>query len=280
MGLAVVGAFPSLASWLPAAVDAQVVRGPMPQRHGNVDDLKPGALLVSSRSLGDPNFVRTVILLVHHDEDGAMGLVLNRQTDIPIGRVFESIEAAREHTAPVFIGGPVAQTGAQALVRSSSAIADGRRVTGEVYVLGSAEALTRRVSGAIDADRFRLYLGYAGWGPGQLEDEVDDDAWHIFEGDAGVVFDRDPDTLWLRQIRRADVQMVWAPPVAPARGRAWYRGGLLWSSKPSDVRRAAEDVAVDGVHDRLARFEGVGARLHVEDDIECEQFEDVVMQRS
>lgn len=216
MGLAVVGAFPSLASWLAAGVEAQGLRGPVPQRHGNVDDLKPGALLVAARSLGDPNFARTVILLVHHDEDGAMGLVLNRQTDIPIGRVFESIEAARDHTAPVFIGGPVAQTGAQALVRSSSTIADGRRVSDDVYVLGSREALTRRLTGAIDADRFRLYLGYAGWGAGQLEGEVDDDAWHILEANAGVVFDRDPDTLWLRQIRRTDVQMV-SVPEQPAR---------------------------------------------------------------
>jgi len=184
-------------------------------RHGSVHDLMPGALLVASRGLGDPNFFHTVILLVHHDADGAMGLVLNRRTDVPIGRIFESLEAARDHTAPVFMGGPVALTGAQALVRSSSAIADGRRLVGDVYVLGSREALTRRLAGAIDADRFRLYLGYAGWGPGQLEDEVDDDAWHIFEASAGIVFDADPGTLWLRQIRRTDVQMVSAP--APPR---------------------------------------------------------------
>lgn len=190
----------------PAALRTQILRNPLVDRFGDIADLKPGAILVASRELGDPNFVRTVILLVHYDEDGAMGLVVNRPTSIPLGRVFESIEGAVDHTIAVYMGGPVAPTSAQALVRSTSPLPDGRAVVGEVHILGSALALTRRVSGPIDEHRFRVYLGYSGWGPGQLEGEVQKGSWHIFEGDATIVFDRDPDTLWMRQIRRVDVQ--------------------------------------------------------------------------
>lgn len=205
-------------SWPFATADVQMPRALVPPRHGSVDDLRPGALLVAARSLGDPNFFRTVILIVHHEASGAMGLVLNRRTEIPIGSLFESLEAARDHTAPVFMGGPVMQTGAQALVRSSTAIADGRRVADDVHILSSREALMRRLTGTIDADRFRLYLGYAGWGPGQLEDEVGEDGWHIFEANTEVVFDRNPDTLWNRQIRRTDVQLAAAPAPFPVAG--------------------------------------------------------------
>ena len=204
------GAWPGVPAT--ATANAQSGFGPLPERYGEVADVRPGAILVASRALGDPNFVQTVILLVHHGEDGAMGLVLNRRTDIPLGAVFESIEGARDHSAPVFSGGPVVPTGAQALVRSSSPVADGRQVVGEVYVLGSALALTRRLSGPVDERRFRVYLGYAGWGPGQLEEEVRRRSWHIVDGEAAIVFDDDPDSLWQRQIRRANVQMASTRP--------------------------------------------------------------------
>jgi putative transcriptional regulator len=216
--LVVAALFATAATWpartLAEAVatrPAQVLRSPLAGRYGDVEDLKPGAMLVASRELSDPNFVRTVILLVlYNNDDGAMGLIVNRRTSVPLGRLFESVEGAGDHTALVYAGGPVSPTSAQALVRSASPVPDGRPVVGEVHVLGSALALTRRVSGPIDEHRLRVYLGYSGWSPGQLEGEVRRGSWHIFEGDASIVFDRDPDTLWTRQIRRVDVQRAGA----------------------------------------------------------------------
>ena len=181
-----------------------------PQR--NVQSPAPGSLLVASPGLGDPNFVHTVILLVRQSAEGTMGLVLNRRTEIPIGRVFESIEELRNLTAPVFAGGPVSPPTVQALVRSSGTIPDGTRVTDDVHVIGSAEALRRRLADGIEDDRFRLYLGYAGWGAGQLERELAAGGWHVLDAEAGVVFDREPDTLWRRVIRRTIVQSAAAGP--------------------------------------------------------------------
>lgn len=171
-------------------------------------DIGPGTLLVAVPGLPDPNFSETVVFVVHHTEDGTMGLVLNRRTDVTVGRLFESIDELRELTLPVFAGGPVARSSAQALVRSPRAIPDGRHIVGEVHIVNSAEALRRRLADEPGTDHFRLYLGYAGWAPGQLEAELDDGAWHVIEGDAAAVFDRDPDTLWRRVIRRTVVQTV------------------------------------------------------------------------
>lgn len=179
------------------------------QQRGGVGDLAPGALLVASRALDDPSFVETVILLLHHGEQGAMGLIVNRRTTVPIARVFESDETVSHQVEPVFVGGPVARTGVQVLVRSSSPIADGRSVWRDIHLIGSAEALRRRLSGPTDAERFRVYLGYAGWSPGQLEREVETRSWHVLPPDADIVFDRDPDTLWTRQIRRTGVIIAW-----------------------------------------------------------------------
>ena len=196
-------------------------------------DIGPGTLLVAVPGLPDPNFSETVVFIVHHTEDGTMGLVLNRRTDVTVGRLFESIDELRELTLPVFAGGPVARSSAQARVRTPPAlhhrppklreghklksaetlrppraIPDGRHIVGEVHIVNSAEALRRRLADEPGTDHFRLYLGYAGWAPGQLEAELDDGAWHVIEGDAAAVFDRDPDTLWRRVIRRTVVQTV------------------------------------------------------------------------
>src|SRR5690606_6056370 len=96
-------------------------------------DIGPGTLLVAVPGLPDPNFSETVVFIVHHTEDGTMGLVLDRRTDVTVGRLFESIDELRELTLPVFAGGPVARSSAQALVRSPRAIPDGRHIVGEVH---------------------------------------------------------------------------------------------------------------------------------------------------
>ncbi|ODS57067.1 MAG: hypothetical protein ABS36_06090 [Acidobacteria bacterium SCN 69-37] len=194
-----------------AGVSGTDARGPLPPRDGRIDDLRPGVLLVASRDLRDPNFIETVILLVLYGDDGAMGLVLNRETDVPVGRIFESGAGADDRSGRVFLGGPVAPSAVQALVRSAGVVTHGRRVLDDVHVVGSAEALRRRMDTGIDRDRFRIYLGYSGWGPGQLEREMARGGWHIVDADADLVFDREPATLWRRQIRRTDVLMASTP---------------------------------------------------------------------
>ncbi|MBK5297257.1 MAG: YqgE/AlgH family protein [Vicinamibacteria bacterium] len=181
---------------------------------GAVKELAAGKLLVAARGLPDPNFFETVILLAEHSGEGAMGLVVNRRTDVSIARLFPNLAQGQGRPSALYAGGPVAADGVVALLRSTAPRSDGRRVLDDLYMVANREGLQGLISQGADQSRFRVYLGYAGWGPGQLERETTQGAWHVFRADTGVVFDPDPDSLWQRQVRRTEDRMVLAPPVA------------------------------------------------------------------
>jgi putative transcriptional regulator len=172
-------------------------------------DLAVGRFLVASRDLGDPNFAQTVILLVHYgDDQGAVGLVINRRSDVPISRVFEDLKEAKGRTDPVYVGGPVDLNSVLALLKSSSKPDDATRVFGNVYLISNKDRLQKTLASDADTSAFHAYLGYAGWGPGQLEHEVDLGAWHIMAANAGEVFHSDPESVWPRLIRRTETQIA------------------------------------------------------------------------
>ncbi len=181
------------------------------------DDLAVGRLLVASRDLGDPNFSKTVILLVHYNQDqGAVGLVVNKRTDVPISRVFHDLKEASGRNDPVFIGGPVELNSVLALLKSASTPEGADRVFGDVYLISNKNLLARTLASPAEASVFHAYIGYAGWKAGQLEHEVDLGAWHVMPADAGTVFHSDPDALWERLIRRTETQiahlLTYTPP--------------------------------------------------------------------
>src|ERR1700761_9628182 len=104
------------------------------------DDLAVGKLLVASRDLGDPNFAQTVILLVHYSEDqGAVGLVVNRATDVPMSRVFQDLKEAKSRKDPVYVGGPVELTSVLALLKTSSKPDNAMHVFGNVYLISEKD---------------------------------------------------------------------------------------------------------------------------------------------
>lgn len=176
------------------------------------DDLAVGRLLVASRDLGDPNFAKTVILLVHYDEDkGAVGLVINKRTDVPISRVFHDLKEAGGRNDSVYIGGPVELNSVLALLKSASKPEGAERVFGDVYLISKRDLLSQTLASHTEAAMFHTYLGYAGWGAGQLEHEVELGAWHIVPGDAATVFHADPDSVWPRLIRRTETQIARIP---------------------------------------------------------------------
>ncbi len=159
--------------------------------------LSVGELLVASEKLGDPNFARSVILIVQFDkENGSVGLIINRQTAIPVSRVFPKAKQAAKD--PVYLGGPLEITGAQALLRLPEKVNQAVHVAGDIYLTASEELIEKSVISQTDPSKFRLYLGYAGWAPGQLEAEIRLGAWSLISGDAGIIFDRDPGSLWSR----------------------------------------------------------------------------------
>ena len=175
-------------------------------RPGALRELAAGKVLIASRGLGDPNFVQTVVLLADHSDQGSMGVVINRRSEIPVSSVFPHL--ARTWKAAIFIGGPVAPTAILALLRTSTPPSDSRLVVADLHVITTREPLEMLVRQGQGLTHFRLYAGYAGWGAGQLERETAQGAWHVLSADPGIAFDNDPPTLWDREIRRTEAKLA------------------------------------------------------------------------
>lgn len=160
-----------------------------------------GKLLVATPALDDPNFFRTVVLIVEHSADGAAGVVLNRPSGSQLeGPLVEWASAAAE-PAVVFVGGPVQQDAAVCL----GAAAPGGEPPGFKPFLGRLGTLDLTL-GPDDVvphiDRLRVFAGYAGWGGGQLEDEIDEGAWFVLDADPEDALSASPDRLWRFVLRR------------------------------------------------------------------------------
>jgi putative AlgH/UPF0301 family transcriptional regulator len=172
-------------------------------------ELAAGTFLVASRDLGDPNFSQAVILVLRYDEEqGAMGLIVNRRTDLPLSRVFEDVKAAKGRKDLAYMGGPVEPGDVLALLKSSAKLEDADKVFANVYLISDKDILEKTLADKTEPGVFHVFLGYAGWGPGQLEHEVDLGAWHILPPDAASVFDADPDSVWPRLIRRTELRIA------------------------------------------------------------------------
>lgn len=177
----------------------------------NPSDLGPGKLLVASRELGDPNFAQTVILLVHYDALGVVGLVLNRRTGLPISKVFAPLEAAKGRSDTVYLGGPLATPTVFALLRSTEKLEKAEHVFGGVYWISSKIDLEKAISSHPAPGVFHVYLGYAGWTPDQLRSEVRLGGWFIFPADNETVFNANPDSLWPQMIKKTELRMAGSP---------------------------------------------------------------------
>ncbi|WP_103888104.1 YqgE/AlgH family protein [Actinacidiphila yanglinensis] len=166
-----------------------------------------GRLLVATPKLADPNFERAVVLLLDHDAEGSLGVVLNRPTPVGVGDVLEPWAALAVAPPVVFQGGPVSLDSALGLAV----------VPGEPGDLGDEALLGwRRVHGAIglidleappellaaELGSLRIFAGYSGWGPGQLEKELADGAWYVVESEPGDVSSPAPERMWRAVLRR------------------------------------------------------------------------------
>ena len=161
-----------------------------------------GRLLVATPSLRDPNFERTVVLLVAHEDGGALGVVLNRATEVPVVEVLGAWGSLADEPGVVFEGGPVQPEAAICLARVRTGVADFEgfnRVSGAIGTVdlsGDPESLRDSVIGV------RVFAGYAGWSPGQLEGEIAGGSWFVFDALPGDAFAARPDDLWQMVLRR------------------------------------------------------------------------------
>ena len=176
-----------------------------PAQRRPTKELAAGKMLVAARTMGDSLFADSIILLFAYSSDGAAGLVVNRRSAVPVPRVLPDLPMPDGPSPVLFLGGPVALTEVRALVRASTPVTGAHRILTDVFLLTTTEAMDREVEAGALMTRIRLYAGYAGWAPRQLEREVLRGSWLIVDGDGDVVFDPNPDTLWRREIRLADV---------------------------------------------------------------------------
>lgn len=202
-------------AFLPKAF--QVTAPPHLPRQGK-PVLSKGTFLVASRKLKDPNFAQTVVLLVEHNDRGAMGLVVNRPTNLALSMVLPAMEELEKSTATVFVGGPVAQDQMVLLIRAETQPDESEHVFEDVYVSGSRAALQKILTKVDSRDRFHAYVGYAGWAPGQLEGEVARGDWVLSSASASTVFDTEASEVWPELIRRNSG--LWVKGVVPTPAQA------------------------------------------------------------
>lgn len=166
-----------------------------------------GGLLVAGPRLIDPNFFRTVVLLCGHDADGALGLVLNRPTDLAVGDYLPGWVERLTRPEVVFAGGPVQPDTAIGLGRRSADAPNGwSQVAGD---LGLVDLTLAPAAVVGDISALRVFAGYAGWGSGQLAAEVEEGSWYVVPSEPADLFADTPERLWARVLRRQPGELAW-----------------------------------------------------------------------
>ena len=202
-----------------------------PRRSPPGPELTNGTFLIASRDLTDPNFSESVILLIVYSSSGALGVVINRRSDVKLAKVLPDIDELQKRPDTLYIGGPVARDQIVLLIRSAKPPDDALGVLGDLYASTSLTVLRGALKRETPAARLHAYAGYAGWGPGQLDAEVARGDWHVASADSDAVFDQAPAELWRKLIRRVEGQWVRGPrphffrfsyvPMSSAFARTW-----------------------------------------------------------
>ncbi len=158
-------------------------------------DLRPaqGRLLVATPVVQGELFANTVVLLLHYDETGAFGLVVNRPTDVRPDELLADEEGIAAYDGTLFWGGPVQMDSLRALLRTDEPPAEAEKIIDSVYLVSVEAALQR---GPADSAKLRLFIGYAGWAPGQLDYELGRGSWRVVPATDELVFAAEPRELW------------------------------------------------------------------------------------
>lgn len=179
--------------------------------------LARGKMLVASEQLPDPSFRRAVILLLEYEASGALGVIVNRPTDVTLDSVLPDVAELKGRSETIFLGGPVARDRMILLVRMAKPPEPSAQVLDGLFITPSFEVLRELARGPRENSPFRAFAGYAGWGPGQLDAEVGRGDWDVVPGDAARVIAREPAKLWDELHEHAQGEWVrGTPPGAPA----------------------------------------------------------------
>ena len=158
-----------------------------------------GILLISDPFLKDPNFMRTVVLLCEHKDEGSFGLVINRTFEQTLDQLITELDG---YSVPVHYGGPVQMDTLHFLHQLPDEIPGGHAITKDIYWGGDFEMVISMLKkGTLDLGKIRFYLGYSGWGNGQLTDEMKEKSWLTANATRKLVFQTEIDHIWKESVK-------------------------------------------------------------------------------
>ena len=174
-----------------------------------------GIILISDPFLKDPNFMRTVVFLCEHQEQGSFGFVLNRKYEYTLGELLPELEGFK---LPVYYGGPVQLDSIHFLHQYPDEIPGGVEVIKGVYWGGDFELMVEMIKkNIIDANKIRFYIGYSGWGVGQLDEELTEKSWLTVKAIKKLIFHKKHDEIWKDSLKQlgGDYEMMINFPIDP-----------------------------------------------------------------
>lgn len=175
----------------------------------------PGILLIADPFLKDPNFLRTVVFLCEHREEGSFGFVLNRKFENTLDELLENLEG---YKLPVYYGGPVQMDTIHFLHQYPAEIPGSFEVTDGIYWGGEMEKVVTMIKqGEIDSDKIRFYIGYSGWSDGQLKEELNEKTWLTVPATHKLVFHKHDSEIWKDSLKElgGDYEMMVNFPIDP-----------------------------------------------------------------
>jgi putative transcriptional regulator len=174
-----------------------------------------GVLLIADPFLKDPNFMRTVVFITEHHDEGTIGFVINRQFENTLDELIPEIEG---HKIPVYYGGPVQKNTIHFLHRYPNEIPGGIEIMNGVYWGGEFENVIQLInSGTIDPDKIRFYIGYSGWSKGQLENEMTEKTWLTVNATRSLIFHNNAAEIWKDSLKHlgGDYEIMINFPIDP-----------------------------------------------------------------
>jgi putative transcriptional regulator len=166
--------------------------------------------LVARRALDDPYFGQSVVYLVEHGEDGTLGLIVNRSSDVSLSEAIPDIEDMPATAHALHYGGPVGLPMILMLVRSELATEGMEHVADDVYISSDRRVLDEVLAAKKPASKVRFYIGHSGWAAGQLDFELERGSWHVVAADTDAIFSGNTASLWDRLIERLEPRGIQA----------------------------------------------------------------------
>lgn len=175
----------------------------------------PGILLIADPFLKDPNFLRTVVILCEHKEEGSFGFVLNKQIEQTLDELVTDLEG---YQLPVYYGGPVQMNTIHFLHQYPDLIPESCKISKDIYWGGNFETVTALIkNNSLDINKIKFFVGYSGWGDGQLADELKEKSWLTVSATQTLVFNTQHDEIWKGSLQHlgGDYEMMINFPIDP-----------------------------------------------------------------